>query len=63
MYTPTDDPNFKKDSATNAVLNTNTQAYQEYKQRRNGNKKMEEMANEIDELKSLVRALLESKNG
>ena len=63
MLTSTDDPNFKKDSATNTVLNTNTQAYQDYKQRRNGNRKMEEMSNEIDELKALVRSLIESKNG
>lgn len=63
MYSPSDDPNFKRDSGSTAVLNTNVQAYQEYKLRRDNNRKLKDMEKEIDDLKSLVKALLESRNG
>jgi hypothetical protein len=63
MLASTDDPNFKRDDKSNAVLNTNVQAYQEYKLRRDSVKKMENMEKELDELKSMVKALLESRNG
>ena len=53
---------FSRDCNTRAVINTNITALNAYKQQRDNNKTINELKNEIEELKMLVRELAKSKN-
>ena len=59
----TQNPDFFRDQDTNALINTNASAYKLYKQQRADRGRVENMQQEIDELKMLVKKLLEEKNG
>lgn len=70
MLVKTSDPNFFRDERTNALINTNVSAYQLYKQRRDGEKTISSLNNDINELKveldsikNLLKELLEKNNG
>lgn len=62
MLEKTDDPDYKKDTGTNAVINTNVAAYVAYKQRRDSAAKVENMERELNDLKQLVKELLNKQN-
>jgi hypothetical protein len=56
------DPNLARDPNTNAVVNTNNNAYMNYMKKRNKKKEenaeIENLKNEIDEIKSLLKTLI-----
>ena len=61
----TDNPNFLRDESSNALINTNVNAFKLYKQQRQYSKKeseIESLKDEVAELKMLVKKLLEEKN-
>lgn len=49
---PTEDLNFSRDPGSNAVINTNVNAYKMYKQQREGIKSTERLAQDVEDLKS-----------
>lgn len=59
----TQNSDFYRDEDTNALINTNASAFKLYKQQRADRNKVANMQQEIDELKMLVKKLLEEKNG
>lgn len=59
----TQTPDFYRDEDTNALINTNASAFKLYKQQRADRHKVVSMQQEIDELKNLVRTLIEDKHG
>ncbi len=59
----TQNSDFYRDEDTNALINTNASAFKLYKQQRADRSRVSEMQQEIDELKSLVKQLIEEKNG
>lgn len=52
---PTDDPNFVREQSSNAILNTNRIAFEEYKQKRN-------LQNRINKLEENVNVLNDKLN-
>jgi hypothetical protein len=56
-----ENPDYIKDEGTGAVLNTNIAKLKEYKLRKRQNKKIEQLQGEVEQLKDLVRALLEGQ--
>lgn len=56
-----DNPDYIKDQGTGAVLNTNIAKLKEYKLRKKQNKKIHNLQEEVEQLKDLVRALLEGQ--
>jgi hypothetical protein len=70
MLTRTSDPNFFRDESNSALINTNVSAYRLYKQRRDGDKTIaslnddvNHLKSEVTELKKLIKELLEKNNG
>ena len=66
----TEDSDYYRDTGTNALINTNVNAFRLYKQARESARKstktesqINELQKEIDDLKNLVKKLLEDKNG
>ena len=66
----TEDANYSRDTDTHAVINTNVAAYNEYKRQRQASKTVAEyqqqvsnLTNEIAELKSLIKTIIEKKDG
>lgn len=66
----TQNPDFGRDDRNNALINTNVAAFKLYKQQRNNRrsldtsqKEINELKDEIADLKNLVKKLLEDKNG
>ena len=66
----TDDPNFVRDESTNALINTNVNAYKLYKQQRENMTAQTQSEQEISELKqkllemdALIKTLIREKNG
>lgn len=53
---------FSRDCNTNAVINTNVAALNNYRQQRDNKKTINELKSEIEELKMLVRELTKSKH-
>ena len=55
-------PNLYRDERTGAIINTDTQAYENYvnalSQKENEKKEIMEMKNEIQEIKSLLKQLV-----
>lgn len=49
----------KRDTETNAVLNTDNLALQRYKERRNNLKSMKQLQNEVEEIKQMLQQLLD----
>lgn len=66
----TEDSNFYRDTDTQAVINTNVAAYNQYKRQRQTAKSIEQyqqqvshLTDEIAELKSLIKTIIREKNG
>jgi galactokinase/mevalonate kinase-like predicted kinase len=66
----TNDPDFCKDDYSGAVINTNVNAYRQYKLQRNNqgevsslNKKIETLESELRELKTLLKDIVREKHG
>ena len=56
-----DNPDYIKDQNTGAILNTNVAKLKEYKLRKKQNTKIHNLQQEVEDLKVLVRALLEGQ--
>lgn len=70
MLLQTQVPDFSRDETTGALVNTNANAYRLYKQQRQNQQTVESLnielssvKSEVDELKTLIKKLLEEKNG
>lgn len=66
---PTEDLNFARDPGSNAVINTNINAYKMYKQQREGMKNtdrltqdVEVLKSELGEIKNLLKQVLQNVN-
>lgn len=66
----TQSSDFSRDEHNNALINTNVTAFKLYKQQRasrmnidNSQREINELKDEIAELKSLIKKLVEDKNG
>jgi len=59
MIVKTEDKSFVRDSATNVLINTDVDAYKQYKQARLIDKQFKTMQKKIDTLESLVHSLNE----
>ena len=66
----TDDPNFVRDEGTNALINTNVNAFKLYKQQRESMTAQSQNEQEINDLKqkllemdALIKNLIREKNG
>ena len=66
----TDDPNFVRDEGTNALINTNVNAFKLYKQQRESMTAQAQNEQEINDLKqkllemdALIKKLIREKNG
>ena len=57
----TQSPDFYRDTDTNAVINTNVAAFNLYKQQRKGKETIESLKQEVEDLKALVRELIEKQ--
>lgn len=70
MHIKTTDPDFVRDDSTNALINTNVNAYKQYKLARAGKlqassqeHKIKSLESQVQELTSLVKELLKDKHG
>lgn len=63
VYRVQENPDYIKDPETGAILNTNVAKLKEYKLRKKQNKKIENLQEEMEELKNLLRIALGYKNG
>lgn len=58
------DHDYVRDPETNAVINTNDQAYENYiksrKLRNNRRREIEELKSEIDEIKDMLKSLIDN---
>jgi len=70
MLVKTSDPDFHRDQDTTALINTNVSAFKQYKLARatknssmQNERKIEQLENEIQELKTLVKELIKDRNG
>ena len=57
----TQNPDLYRDEQTNAVINTNVAAYKLYKQQRESRNTIDDLRNEVDELKALVKELIKKQ--
>lgn len=56
-----DNPDYIKDEGTGAILNTNIAKLKEYKLRKKQSTKIQNLQEEVEQLKDMVRALLEGQ--
>lgn len=56
-----DNPDYIKDDGTGAILNTNIAKLKEYKLRKKQSTKIQNLQEEVEQLKDMVRALLEGQ--
>ncbi|MDC3266287.1 hypothetical protein OAU13_00010 [bacterium] len=56
-----DNPDYIKDQGTGAILNTNVAKLKEYKLRKKQSTKIQNLQEEVEQLKDMVRALLEGQ--
>ncbi len=66
----TQHPDFFRDESNSALINTNVNAYKQYKLQREQRKKLarqdkevNNLKNELDELKQIIKQLVKEKNG
>lgn len=52
---------YVRDKESNALINTNINAFKLYKQQRESRLTVEELKNEVEELKEMVRQLLKNQ--
>lgn len=57
----TQNPDLYRDEQTNAVINTNVAAFKLYKQQRESRNTIDDLRNEVDELKALVKELIKKQ--
>ena len=69
-YVIEEDPGYKRDVDSHAVINNNVEAYKQYKAKREHDKRASEiyddvasLKSEIGEIKSLLREIIRSSNG
>lgn len=58
QYIPTDDPNFSREYSSNALLNTNKMAFDEYKRKRNLEIRINKLEENVSNLDSKVDSIL-----
>lgn len=63
VYRVQENPDYIKDPDTGAILNTNMAKLKEYKLRKRQNQKIQNLQEEMEELKNLLRIALGNKNG
>lgn len=70
MYAKTNDPDFVRDEASGALINTNVSAYKLYKQQRSSqsyikslDSEVNDLRSEVDELKQIIKDILREKHG
>lgn len=63
VYRVQENPDYIKDPDTGAILNTNVSKLKEYKLRKRQNQKIQNLQEEMEELKNLLRIALGNKNG
>jgi hypothetical protein len=61
IYRVKENPDYIKDDDTGAVLNTNVARLKDYKLRKKQDMKIEDLRNEVAELKALLRVMLEGQ--
>lgn len=57
-YIPTEDPNFVRDATSNAILNNNQLAFEEYKKKRNLQNRINKLEENVSDLNSKVDSIL-----
>ena len=69
-YVIEEDPEYKRDVDSHAVINNNVEAFKQYKAKRDQDKKASEihddvanLKSEMGEIKSLLREIIRSSNG
>lgn len=61
VYRVKENPDFIKDESTGAILNTNVAKLKEYKLRKQQNNKINMLQTEVQELKALLKELIEEQ--
>jgi hypothetical protein len=61
IYRVQDNPDYIKDQTTGAILNTNVAKLKDYKLRKKQSQKIEDLRDEVEELKNLLRQVLEER--
>jgi hypothetical protein len=61
IYRVQDNPDYIKDQTTGAILNTNIAKLKDYKLRKKQGQKIEDLRSEVEELKNLLRQVLEER--
>ena len=61
VYRVQDNPDYIKDQTTGAILNTNIAKLKDYKLRKKQGQKIEDLRSEVEELKNLLRQVLEER--
>jgi hypothetical protein len=61
VYRVQDNPDYIKDQTTGAILNTNVAKLRDYKLRKKQSQKIEDLRDEVEELKNLLRQVLEER--
>ena len=61
VYRVQDNPDYIKDQTTGAILNTNVAKLKDYKLRKKQSQKIEDLRDEVEELKNLLRQVLEER--
>lgn len=61
VYRVQENPDYIKDQTTGAILNTNVAKLRDYKLRKKQSQKIEDLRDEVEELKNLLRQVLEER--
>lgn len=61
VYRVQENPDYIKDQSTGAILNTNIAKLRDYKLRKKQSQKIEHLRDEVDDLKNLLRQVLEER--
>lgn len=61
VYRVQENPDYIKDQSTGAILNTNIAKLRDYKLRKKQSQKIEDLRDEVDDLKNLLRQVLEER--
>ena len=61
VYRVQENPDYIKDQTTGAILNTNVAKLRDYKLRKKQSQKIEDLRDEVEELKNLLGQVLEER--
>ncbi len=61
VYRVQENPDYIKDQSTGAILNTNVAKLRDYKLRKKQSQKIEDLRDEVEDLKNLLRQVLEER--